>query len=72
MAGMSKFAHPGAALFKGEKPFPVIASCDHYAGSEKLMSRALELQDGIGSVFDLTCDCENGAQAGRGTLSRGR
>jgi citrate lyase subunit beta/citryl-CoA lyase len=56
--------HPGAALFKGEKPFPVIPSCDHYAGSEKLMLRALELQDSIGPVFDLTCDCEDGAQAG--------
>ena len=62
---MSQFVHPGAALFKGEKPFPVIASCDHYAGSEKRMSRALELQDSIGPVFDLTCDCEDGAQAGR-------
>ena len=56
---------PGAALFKGEKPFPVIPSCDHYAGSEKLMLRALELQDSIGPVFDVTCDCEDGAQAGR-------
>jgi citrate lyase subunit beta/citryl-CoA lyase len=56
--------HPGAALFEGEKPFPVIPSCDHYAGSEKLMLRALELQDSIGPVFDLTCDCEDGAQAG--------
>ena len=57
--------HPGVALFKGEKPFPVIPSCDHYAGSEKLMLRALALQDSIGPVFDLTCDCEDGAQAGR-------
>ncbi|MDE2199829.1 MAG: hypothetical protein KGJ41_12495 [Rhodospirillales bacterium] len=57
--------HPGAALFKGEKPFPVIPSCEHYAGSEKLMLRALALQDNIGPVFDLTCDCEDGAQAGR-------
>ena len=57
--------HPAAALFKGERPFPVIPSCDHYAGSEKLMFRALELQDSIGPVFDLTCDCEDGAQAGR-------
>lgn len=62
---MSEFVHPDAALFKGEKPFPVIASCDHYAGSEKRMSRALELQHGIGPVFDLTCDCEDGAEAGR-------
>jgi len=57
-------AHPGATLFKGEKPFPIIPSCEHYAGSEKLMLRALELQGSIGPVFDLTCDCEDGAQAG--------
>jgi citrate lyase subunit beta/citryl-CoA lyase len=62
---MSKPAHPGLALFKGEKPFPIIPSCDHYAGSEKLILRALELQDSIGPVFDLTCDCEDGARAGR-------
>ena len=62
---MSTPLHPGVALSRGEKPFPVIASCEHYAGSEKLMLRALELQDSIGPVFDLTCDCEDGAQAGR-------
>lgn len=62
---MSTLAHPGIALSKGEKPFPIIASCEHYAGSEKLMLRGLELQDSIGPVFDLTCDCEDGAQAGR-------
>jgi citrate lyase subunit beta/citryl-CoA lyase len=62
---MSTPLHPGVALSRGEKPFPVIASCEHYAGSEKLMLRALELQDSIGPVFDLTCDCEDGAQAGK-------
>ena len=62
---MSAAAHPRTALFKGEKPFPVIPACEHYAGSEKLMLRALALQDSIGPVFDLTCDCEDGAQAGR-------
>jgi len=56
--------HPGVSLFKGETPFPIIPSCEHYAGSEKLMLRALALQDSIGPVFDLTCDCEDGAQAG--------
>ena len=56
--------HPRSALFKGEKPFPVIPSCEHYAGSEKLMLKALALQNSIGPVFDLTCDCEDGAQAG--------
>lgn len=62
---MNAPVHPGSALFKGEQPFPIIPSCDHYAGSEKLMLRGLELQDSIGPVFDLTCDCEDGAQAGR-------
>ena len=62
---MSGPLHPREALFKGEKPFPIIPSCEHYAGSEKLMLRALALQDSIGPVFDLTCDCEDGAQAGR-------
>jgi citrate lyase subunit beta/citryl-CoA lyase len=31
------------------------------------MFRALELQDSIGPVFDLTCDCEDGAETGRET-----
>jgi citrate lyase subunit beta/citryl-CoA lyase len=57
--------HPGEALFKGEKPFPVIPSCEHFAGSEKLILKALELQDRLGPIFDITCDCEDGAQAGK-------
>ncbi len=65
MPRMKAPLHPGEALFKGEKPFPIIPCCEHYAGSEKLMLRALALQDSIGPVFDLTCDCEDGAQAGR-------
>jgi len=57
--------HPNDALFRGEKPFPVIPSCEHFAGSEKLIRKALELQDSLGPVFDVTCDCEDGAPAGR-------
>jgi citrate lyase subunit beta / citryl-CoA lyase len=57
--------HPRDALFSGEKPFPVIPACDHYAGSEKLIRKALELRERLGPVFDITCDCEDGAQAGR-------
>jgi citrate lyase subunit beta/citryl-CoA lyase len=60
-----KPVHPSDALFKGEKPFPVIPSCEHFAGSEKLIVKALELQDRLGPVFDITCDCEDGAQAGK-------
>ena len=33
--------HPNQALFGGEKPFPVIPACEHFAGSEKLILKAL-------------------------------
>ncbi|MCC6609291.1 MAG: CoA ester lyase [Burkholderiales bacterium] len=59
--------HPGEALFKGEKRFPVIPACEHYAGAEKLIAKAFELQARLGPIFDLTCDCEDGAPAGRET-----
>ena len=64
---MTKPVHPGEALFKGEKPFPVIPACEHIAGSEKLLLKSLALQDELGPVFDLTCDCEDGARAGEET-----
>jgi citrate lyase subunit beta/citryl-CoA lyase len=64
---MAKPVHPGEALFKGEKPFPVIPACEHIAGSEKLMLKSLALQDELGPIFDLTCDCEDGARAGEET-----
>jgi len=57
--------HPSDALFAGEKPFPVIPACEHFAGSEKLIGKALELQSKLGRVFDITCDCEDGAAAGQ-------
>ncbi|MDO8462133.1 MAG: aldolase/citrate lyase family protein [Deltaproteobacteria bacterium] len=56
--------HPKTALFAGEKPFPIIPSCEHFAGSEKLMAKALELQNSKGGIFDITLDCEDGAPAG--------
>jgi citrate lyase subunit beta/citryl-CoA lyase len=62
---MSPAIHPNQALFGGEKPFPVIPSCEHFAGSEKLILKALSLQDTLGSIFDITCDCEDGAAAGQ-------
>ncbi|NRA41381.1 MAG: CoA ester lyase [Pseudomonadales bacterium] len=62
---MSQATHPKEALFSGEKPFPIIPSCEHFAGSEKLILKALEMQDKIGPVFDITCDCEDGAATGQ-------
>jgi citrate lyase subunit beta/citryl-CoA lyase len=62
---VTELVSPSEALFKGEKPFPIIPACEHYAGSEKLMLKAFELQTEIGPVFDVTCDCEDGAPTGR-------
>jgi citrate lyase subunit beta / citryl-CoA lyase len=62
---MTAKVHPNDALFEAEKPFPVIPSCEHFAGSEKLMLKALEMQQKLGPVFDITCDCEDGAAAGQ-------
>lgn len=62
---MSQLVHPNDALFEGEKPFPIIPSCEHFAGSEKLIVKALELQDKLGPIFDITCDCEDGAPTGK-------
>jgi len=57
--------HPNDALFSGEKSFPLIPACEHFAGSEKLILKALSLQESIGPVFDITCDCEDGAASGQ-------
>jgi citrate lyase subunit beta/citryl-CoA lyase len=62
---MAKLEHPRSALFSGEKPFPIIPACEHFAGSEKLITKALELQNKMGGLFDITMDCEDGAQTGK-------
>lgn len=61
---MSASVHPKDALFSGEKSFPVLSACEHFAGSEKLIGKALDLQSRLGPIFDITCDCEDGARAG--------
>jgi citrate lyase subunit beta/citryl-CoA lyase len=62
---MASKVHPSQALFDGEKSVPIIPSCEHFAGSEKLILKAFSLQDQYGPVFDVTCDCEDGAAAGQ-------
>ena len=57
--------HPEQALFAEEKSFPVIPSCEHFAGSEKLIRKAYGFQEEKGPVFDVTQDCEDGAPTGR-------
>jgi citrate lyase subunit beta / citryl-CoA lyase len=55
--------HPDDVLLEGERSPPVLPACEHFAGTEKLIGKALELQARLGS-FDVTMDCEDGAQAG--------
>jgi citrate lyase subunit beta/citryl-CoA lyase len=61
---MSQPRHPADILDPGGKGFPVLAACEHYAGSEKLLAKALQLQNELGPVFDITGDCEDGAPVG--------
>ena len=65
MATHEPLIHPAAVLYQGGKPFPALPACEHYAGSEKLIAKALLLQQELGPIFDLSCDCEDGAPAGR-------
>lgn len=65
MMAIGTTVHPKQALFAGEKPFPIIPAAEHFCGSEKLIGKALELQAKLGPIFDITCDCEDGAPAGQ-------
>ncbi len=57
--------HPRDALFEpGEHPPADIPVCDHYAGVEDRMRKALGLQLEMGPVFDVTLDNEDGAPVG--------
>lgn len=56
--------HPNDALFEGEKPFPIITTCEHFAGTEVRIAKALELQQEMHGVFDITMDLEDGAPTG--------
>lgn len=61
---MSARLHPSAALYGAERAFPVLPPCVHYAGSERHIAKALQLQRDLGPVFDVACDCEDGAPVG--------
>lgn len=66
---MSQALHPADVLYRGENPFPALPACEHYAGSEKNLRKALQLQSELAvvgsAIFDVTGDCEDGAPAGR-------
>ena len=66
---MNNLLHPSAVLYAGNRPFPRLAACEHFAGSEKLLHKALQIQAKLSvdelPIFDITADCEDGAPAGK-------
>ncbi|MEP7276197.1 MAG: aldolase/citrate lyase family protein [Betaproteobacteria bacterium] len=55
---------PQAALYGDAEPLTTLPPCVHYAGNEKFLVKALELQAARGAVFDVAGDCEDGAPVG--------
>ncbi len=55
---------PQQALYGSERSLPDLPPCVHYAGSERFVRKALALQAERGPVFDIACDCEDGAAIG--------
>ncbi len=55
---------PEAALHDGRRPLPALPPCVHYAGQVRYLVKALALQIERGPVFDVACDCEDGAPLG--------
>lgn len=53
--------HAGGAFFSGPSP----SACEHYAGDEKKLRKALALQDELHGTFDVTADLEDGAPSGK-------
>jgi citrate lyase subunit beta / citryl-CoA lyase len=66
---MNNLTHPSDVLYAGSRPFPRLAACEHFAGSEKMLHKALQIQVELSvnnqPVFDITADCEDGAPAGK-------
>jgi citrate lyase subunit beta/citryl-CoA lyase len=61
---MTRPLHPSAAIYDAGQALPHLPPCVHYAGSERHLRKALELQRAMGPVFDVACDCEDGAPIG--------
>ena len=60
-------AHPQDILFEGVRPPVQLPVCDHYAGNEKFLGKALAIRKEMGPVFDITLDLEDGAKVGEET-----
>jgi citrate lyase subunit beta/citryl-CoA lyase len=56
--------HPSEVLLGGEKVPPIIPAAEHFAGTEDRITKAFQLQEKMGGVFDITMDLEDGAPTG--------
>ena len=60
--------HPSQVLFQDELTPVTLPTCDHYAGSDRLMRKSMQLQQesmtASNALFDITFDCEDGAATG--------
>ena len=56
---------PAEVLHDSDATPPLIPSCEHIAGRERFMQKALSLQERSDFAFDVTLDLEDGAPAGR-------
>ncbi|WP_417541466.1 HpcH/HpaI aldolase/citrate lyase family protein [Methylophaga thalassica] len=61
---MTILIHPNDALVDDISPLPLIPACEHFAGSRHTLLKAFSIQSEYGPVFDITCDCEDGAASG--------
>ena len=62
--------HPSEVLFQGKRQPLLLAACDHYAGSEKLMRKSIALQQELGPLFDITFDRSEERRVGKECRSR--
>ncbi len=63
---MTTLIHPDKALVDTNvKQVPLLAPCEHFAGSERFIKKALQIQSEMGPVFDITIDLEDGAPKDR-------
>jgi citrate lyase subunit beta/citryl-CoA lyase len=65
---MSALLHPNSVLHEsqgGAFHLAAIPPCEHYAGDEKKLRKALALQDELNGAFDVTADLEDGAASGK-------
>ena len=56
--------HPEKVFPASSTPLPLLAVCEHYAGTERFIQKALDLKTQYGAALDVTCDLEDGAEVG--------